>query len=356
VYRKTFSKNSKIELLLSSTNKNVPSEFSNSRIIDVTSQYIPVTNVQLRLTKIPNKEKYLYACIFNDNGWTAMDFAKIENENSCQFFNLGRDVMYFPMYFNNGNYTPASLPFKISKKGYIEYINPEKETITVRLSRKYHMYKNKVNWLQCLTNSWFEGANNSNFSDAVVLAKINSRPGEHFQTLISGSNNYFKYIRLVFSPKELNISYDGDGASIAEIEFLTPKGSIIKGIPIGSQGRKYNSYTATNCFDNNPYTFFEDARPDAKIKYVGLQLAKPMQIGAIRFLPRNDMNSVQPNNQYELFYWNNKEFISLGRKISKDTIIEYNNVPKNSILWLRNTDTGKEERIFTWENNKQVWW
>lgn len=68
------------------------------------------------------------------------------------------------------------------------------------------------------------------------------------------------------------------------------------------------------------------------------------------------MNSVQPNNNYELLYWNNEKFISLGKKIATDTIIEFNNVPKNSVLWLRNLDVGKEERIFTWENGKQVWW
>ena len=73
-------------------------------------------------------------------------------------------------------------------------------------------------------------------------------------------------------------------------------------------------------------------------------------------LARNDMNSIQPFNHYELFYWNNNSFISLEKKIASDTIIEFNNVPENSILWLRNLDEGKEERIFTRENEKQIWW
>jgi hypothetical protein len=92
------------------------------------------------------------------------------------------------------------------------------------------------------------------------------------------------------------------------------------------------------------------------IKYVGMELAKSSQVSKIRFLARNDMNSILPNDQYELFYWNNKEFVSLGKKIATDTVVEYNNVPKNSILWLRDNTTGREERIFTYENGKQVWW
>jgi hypothetical protein len=31
-------------------------------------------------------------------------------------------------------------------------------------------------------------------------------------------------------------------------------------------------------------------------------------------------------------------------------------VPKNSVLWLRDLTKGREERIFTYENGKQVWW
>ena len=31
-------------------------------------------------------------------------------------------------------------------------------------------------------------------------------------------------------------------------------------------------------------------------------------------------------------------------------------VPDNALLLLHNTTKGKEERIFTYENKKQVWW
>lgn len=356
IFRKTFTKNNKIEALISETKGDVPNTFNNSKFIDVTPQYVAVTDVKLQLDKVPHGIKYVYVSVFNDAGWTPVDFAKIVNNSYAQFSNLGRDVLYLPTYFINGQIKAASLPFKISKKGYIQYLEPQKENTTVKLTRKYHMYQNKVNWLKCLTESWFEGANKRDFSDAITLARINKTPGEHFQELVSNSNKSFKYLRLVFSSKESNITYDGDGASIAEIEFLDTNGKILKGKAIGTPGRKYNIYTPTKCFDSNPLTFFEDARPLINGKYVGLELSLPAQVSKIRFLPRNDMNSVQSNNNYELLYWNNEKFISLGKKIATDTIIEFNNVPKNSVLWLRNLDVGKEERIFTWENGKQVWW
>ncbi len=30
--------------------------------------------------------------------------------------------------------------------------------------------------------------------------------------------------------------------------------------------------------------------------------------------------------------------------------------PKGALLWLKNHTQGKEERIFTYEDGKQVWW
>ena len=58
---------------------------------------------------------------------------------------------------------------------------------------------------------------------------------------------------------------------------------------------------------------------------------------------------------YELFYWNNK-WISLGTQKAEDFNIKFDNVPKNALLWLRNLTKGHEERPFTYENGKQVWW
>ena len=34
----------------------------------------------------------------------------------------------------------------------------------------------------------------------------------------------------------------------------------------------------------------------------------------------------------------------------------YDNVPGNALLLLRNHTKGKEERIFTYENDEQIWW
>ena len=69
----------------------------------------------------------------------------------------------------------------------------------------------------------------------------------------------------------------------------------------------------------------------------------------------HDSNEVVPGDDYELFYWND-EWCSLGRKTAGHDTLVYVEVPKNALLWLHNHTQGKEERIFTYESGKQIWW
>ena len=63
------------------------------------------------------------------------------------------------------------------------------------------------------------------------------------------------------------------------------------------------------------------------------------------------------NTEYELFYWD-KEWVSLGTQVSeKDKPLEFKNLPKGALFWLKIKDGKDEERIFTInENGEQVWW
>ena len=76
----------------------------------------------------------------------------------------------------------------------------------------------------------------------------------------------------------------------------------------------------------------------------------------IRYLPRNDANGIYPNNEYELFYYGIKGWESLGVKVANDDYIVFDSVPLNSLLWLHNRTTGREERIFTYEDGQQRFW
>jgi hypothetical protein len=91
--------------------------------------------------------------------------------------------------------------------------------------------------------------------------------------------------------------------------------------------------------------------------WVGLDLGKQEQISRIRYLPRNDDNNIRIGDSYELFYWDKGAWSSLGKQTGDDThVLIYENCPANALFLLHNHTRGKEERIFTYEHEKQMFW
>ena len=83
---------------------------------------------------------------------------------------------------------------------------------------------------------------------------------------------------------------------------------------------------------------------------------KPVSINKIIYTPRNDDNNIHAGDLYELFYWEYNHWMSLGQQRAIESKLTYTNVPDNTLLLLKDLTKGEEERIFTYENDKQVWW
>ena len=81
-----------------------------------------------------------------------------------------------------------------------------------------------------------------------------------------------------------------------------------------------------------------------KYPYYGEDLSRPY-----------DSNNIRVGDMYELRYWQ-EGWQSLGRMSAESDTLVYRDVPAGALLWLHNHSGGREERIFTYENGKQVWW
>ena len=60
--------------------------------------------------------------------------------------------------------------------------------------------------------------------------------------------------------------------------------------------------------------------------------------------------------EYELFYWDESDWQSLGVKTGAGKPLKFANVPADGLYWLLKKDSKREERIFTIADGKQVWW
>lgn len=135
-----------------------------------------------------------------------------------------------------------------------------------------------------------------------------------------------------------------------DMDTILLKGEIIGDPKENVKNHRYFSYI----FDGDLSTYF--LRPRKMEPWVGLDFGKPQRIVKVRYCPRSDTNFIEIGNLYELLFWKNNDWESLGKKIAQTQELVYKDVPSNGLYLLRNLSGGKEERIFTYENNKQVWW
>jgi hypothetical protein len=65
--------------------------------------------------------------------------------------------------------------------------------------------------------------------------------------------------------------------------------------------------------------------------------------------------SLKPGTEYELFYWQD-QWQSVGKATADKKGISFSNVPEGCLYWMVADSSDNDERIFTLENGKQVWW
>lgn len=208
VFRTTYEYQTNSLISLFPYEEDIPSVLNSSRYIDVTDQYIPVSDIKIKLSPEDVGARIGYICVFNNKEWKPIDWGVIKPDH-VKFHKMGRGIVYLPVVI--------------------------------------------------------EGKECNPLSDPLILMN------------------------------------DGETKAIT-----------------------FDKNVKINC--------------DLKRKY-----------------PAGKDNEIVPGTTYELFYWNN-DWVSLGKKVALSKIISYNNVPKGALLWLRNLSDGFQERIFTWENNQQVWW
>ncbi len=349
VYRKTFGRQ---YTNFHGHEKEIPQSIRNDHLIDVTPEYTKTLNVSIPLTYYSStKKKYALICTFGENAWVAQDWAEIRN-NKAFFKNMGIDNLYRAMYFEDGALKPASDPFVINAKSEIIYISPSaNERQPLLLYRKYPILKHIQFYHERMVKGSFQGSNSRDFKDCVNLYTITTPPSK-IETVNVTNTSRFRYVRFS-SP------FPGNG-DIAELEFYGGNESRdslkLTGQPIGypevspSVGTPYQ-----NAFDGNIDTYF-NGYSTTLFCWAGLDLGKPRRITKIRYCPRSDTNFIVPGDRYELCYWKNDEWISMGVQIAKEAFLKYENVPSGGLYLLHNLSRGKEERIFTYEEGKQVFW
>ena len=326
--------------------RDIPERLRNPFLQDVSHQYFPDTGVSLPIDPQKIKNEILYLCVYNGEKWVPVAYAEVLHD-SIAFRNMETDVLYQIASISKNKCIEIIPPFVYKADGTTLFI--EADTIHLQTMDIRRKYKLPWWWESASPRSIggkFQGANNPDFGDVVTLHLISEPMDGMWKTVAvdhSGSNKYIRYL-----------SAENGYNQMAEMEFYSGEkrltGSII-GTEPSDDGGSDNAKEQT--MDGDPLTYYWG---DLSGSWAGMEFEKPQRITKIKYLFRNDDNYIRPGDTYEFFYYKKGIWISTGKTVADTTYLLYDNIPSGTLYFLKNHTRGKEERLFTYENGKQVFW
>lgn len=345
VFRKTYAMNKEI-FNIHESERFVPNTFKDLFLKDVTREYMIADDVEIEIpVSFRNKYVYAYLAVFDNKNWISVQYGKIKGKK-VRFTAMGRNCMYLPVFYDENEVIPFSSPFYITPLGKIKRYETDKtQTTTMNVYRKYFIGSHCYAVGDRMQGGVFEAANRSDFEDAVIIYKIPDFTVQSGMVLTDTINTPYRYWR-----------YRGPDYSfcnVGELYFYKQRNEKpIYGNIIGTESFEGNEKEVA--FDGDPLTLFNSNQNMGG--WVGMDFGEPVKINHISYTPRGDGNDVTPGDVHELLYWCENQWKSTGKCVATDIVLVYENIPVNTVYLLRNLSRGKDERIFTYEDGKQIWW
>lgn len=316
---------------------------------DVTSEYISTCDINVKVTGGKRYGRYAYIATYNAGNWIVQDFGDLKGDNAY-FKNMGKEIAYMVFGYDGGEIKPISSPFLLHWDGNIEYMVPNVDSLrTVNIARKFPKKDLTEELENRVIGGKIQASNRKDFKECKTFYTIDTLAGSLVKNI--ECDKAYRYWRFL-SPEE-------GWCNFFELQFfercdtsLTPlKGKII-GTLDAYMDDPYWHYE--RAFDGDWLTGFH--YKDKTGGWIGLDLGKPMFVDSFLCVPRSDDNGIHLNDLYELLYWYNDGWQSLGCKYGKDWTLQYDGVPDSSLLLLKNHTRGKQERPFVLRDGRQEWW
>lgn len=354
IYRLTHSLNREMLAQADCANGELHPAFQRPCMVDVTSTYahdkswnlrIPVN----RLKPYSNLKagELLYLCMSNRNSWMPVDFSRLKNDtiafNACHggvVYCIGKyDAKWKKL-------TMVTDPFRVEKDTLlVTYYTPAKDVEDVTLLSKFGMVAEPFIWR--MVGGVFEGSNDAGFKTVDTLYEITEVPQRLTTQVQLSAEKKYRYVR--YKGK------DGSFCNVAEVGFYSAAGheEPLRGSIIGPADGDRGPLSFKSAFDGKTTTSY--VHPTAGGGWAGMDLGKRIRIGKITYTPRNRDNFVKPGDTYELFVFKDGLWVSQGKQVAEADSVVFRNIPKHSLLLLRNRTEGVAERIFEYKGGKQIY-
>lgn len=348
VWRNTYEINREVVRYRNSSKYVYPFEMCQQ---DVTDRYNITSDLEIKTDKDKVKRlkdrKYVYiAMVINAGGpqWKVLDYGTLK-KGKANFKKMGRNMLYIALGYDGRSLIPISSPFILRKNGDVEYLDnkDDRKIVSKDLRRKYYESYNVVHMRQRILGGKFQCSDYPDFRNAVTLFTIESTEIPYRIELNAGRPyRYWRYM-----------TPDGSWGSISELSFYDMEGNRLnhKGIANPEAGQD----AIDRAYDGNLLSNFEINQPNGN--WVGMDMGKPIDVKYASVSPRSDDNDVCPGNEYELLFFDGNAWRSLGYRKADGNSLHYDNIPLNTLLWMRNYTRGNNERPFVLHENDEIeWW
>lgn len=343
VYRLTYKRNKESLAMIKDGSDVVPELFSNPRLMDVTDIYTKTFDFQLPVDTHHGADRFAYLSVFNDKDWSAIAWGKLKEDSIC-FNKVEGGIVYLPVFYRENDTTAANFPFILDSSGALHFLRPDTtRKCKMLLTRIYPSLPDDF-WLYQLVGGFFEASNEPDFSHSEILYRVSNKPAPFWNDIQLSREVKYRYVRYVSAP--------GQFCGIADMLYMGNDGRTLAGTVIGSAGSG-----KTNVVDGDFSTYFAAKEPNGS--WVGLDFGKPTNIAELRFAAK--MNAKQwsyviPGHRYELFYWRDNKWTSLGEQVASRACLEIDNGYPNSLFLLCDKARLEGARIFTYTGGRQIWW
>jgi len=347
VYRRTYARNNDL-LTLNASGEWVPATFRNVFQRDVTPLYVDARDLTVDIDA--RGHKYVYLCSTSDDKWRPVAFTR-EDGGKATFKDVGRGCVFMvAAYDNDGRMIPLTGALKFDRDGSVDELKARTDSLTdITIYRKSPLLEYAWQVAVLMERGKFEASDDPSFKSFVTAGEVTTpadRAGEVIVPDSIGAHRYWRYIQRGDSAR----CFVGEITMLAGGEKLNGNGRPIGNFP-GGEGMG----DARRAFDGDMLTPLSFTR--AGEAWVGLDFGQPVAVDMIRYVPRSDGDMIEPGDEYELMYWDDGRWRSLGRKTASTVSIDWSNVPAGGVYVLMNRTKGDSVRIFLInENGEQEWW
>ncbi|MBO4597072.1 MAG: hypothetical protein J5676_04225 [Bacteroidaceae bacterium] len=323
--------------------------FSNNFTRDVSAEYGLSANLRFNVDPKLNGKNLFLATFLTGKNWIPIDCSTVK-DGLIDFHNIGKDIVCVLVRYEGKKIIPLSYAVFTDSFGISKEFKPEiGSTHDIEIKRKYPLCALMPNKWKDLIGGCFEGANyindNNEFIVEDTIAEITTMPYGN-TTLFVNSSKQYKYLRYKSNNKSRGI--------ISELAFYTNKGE--REEKLTGNIISYGVYK-----DYLPYISDCDYSTSIKANkndyWIGIDLGENNKsfVSKIVFTPISDTNYVEIGHTYELYGFD-KDWFLIDKQIAEKETLSFKNVPKGIILLLKDKSKGHEERIFEYDNNKQIWY